>query len=156
MHDPYTLVCRVGPVCLWHRDRNGSDGACGWPFVCLTTEQRGKVQKIGEREFVFVLGKHGFQMTPFELILESWQTVAHGMFGRSRWRGSQVTHGELMYIHSLASNPIDNLRHGASESTTPEKYGNFCANILRLYLTYHRPWYKHPRWHFWHWSFSPR
>lgn len=47
----------------------------------------------------------------------------------------------------LALNPIDNL----SSVESPESMVHLVAAALNRHF---RPWYKHPKWHFWHWKFQ--
>jgi hypothetical protein len=51
------------------------------------------------------------------------------------------------FATTLALNPIDNL----SSIESPEAVVRLTAAALNREF---RPWYKHPRWHFWHWKFQ--
>jgi hypothetical protein len=57
-------------------------------------------------------------------------------------------------IYHLASNPIDNLRITFGEVHDEETFQSLFMHVYRSYKRFHRPWYKHPRWHFWHWRFQ--
>lgn len=165
MHDPQTVAFDIRSpfkrngyrptiLTIWHVDpeRGGSDDSCGWSYVRMTKEQREEVRKLGAGEQPFITGKHGFAMEPFELLLEVWQTIGARMFKRKiRGRRGAITHRELMYVLNLASNPGDNLRHSCAGAGTPEGMANLFATVLRCYLTFHRPWWRAPRWHVHHW-----
>jgi hypothetical protein len=141
-------------ITIWHVDP--TEDSCGWHTPPISADDYAKARKIGEGDYVFVLGKHGFKMTPYELIFCAWQAINGQMHGRR-----DLTVDELVYMQNLASNPADNLRWGVAEFPTttsgpmptidtPEKLGEFYATILRCYRRHHRPWWRHPRWHFWH------
>lgn len=154
MHDPMTMICSNRLFTLWHVDpeRDGSDDSCGWSYVKMTKEQRAQVRKLGADEQAFINGKHGYAMTPVELVMEVWQTIAARMFNRPRRRGRGLSHRELLYVLNLANNPGDNLRYSCAEATTPEGMASLFATVLRCYLTFHRKWWQHPRWHVHHWK----
>ncbi len=147
-------VYRAPFITIWHVDpeRRGNDNSCGFGYVCMSPEQREEVRKLGASEQVFINGEHGYAMNPFELVLEVWQTIAARMFKRERWKGRGLTHRELLYVINLANNPGDNLRHSCKGATTPEGMASLFATVLRCYLTYHRKWWQHPRWHIHHWK----
>lgn len=162
MHDPMTLAfsirlpwgTRRTLLDVWHVDpeSDGSDDSCGWSYVRMTKAQREQALKLGQDEQAFINGKHGYQMMPMELVMEVWQTIAARMFNRERWRGRGLTHRELLYVINLANNPGDNLRYSCAKANTPEEMASLFATVLRCYLTFHRRWWQHPRWHVHHWS----
>lgn len=172
MHDPQTVAFEIKApwfsrwpngeryhktlVTIWHVDpeKDGSDDSCGWSYVKAPKELRDKVRKLGEQEQVFITGKHGYAMTPAELVMEVWQTIGARIFKRSRWGGRGLTHRELVYVLNLANNPGDNLRYSCSNASTPEGMGSLFLTVLRCYMTFQRPWYRHPRWHVHHWRFQ--
>jgi hypothetical protein len=158
MHDPETLIWGSRYIDLWHKDPclDGSDNSCGWSYVKTPAELREKVRALGESEQVFITGKHGYAMQPSELVMEVWQTIAARMFNRPRWRGRGLTHRELVYVLNLANNPGDNLRYSCGNAGSPEGMGSLFVIVLRCYLTFHRKWWQHPRWHVRHWRIRVR
>jgi hypothetical protein len=163
MHDPMTLAFEIRApwkrggyrptlLAVWHVDpeRGGDDDSCGWSYV-KAPKLRDQARKLGEAEQVFITGRHGYAMTPFELVFEVWQTIAARMFKRSRWRGRGLSHRELVYVLNLANNPGDNLRYSCKAADTPKGMGDLFCAVLRCYLTFHRKWWQHPRWHVHHW-----
>lgn len=166
MHDPMTLAFSIKwpfgrkttLVDIWHVDpeKGGSDDSCGWSYVRAASELIAKARKLGQEDQVFITGKHGYAMEPLELLLEVWQTIGGQLFKRSRRRGRGISHRELVYIMNLANSPADNLRHSCSSAGTPEGMGSLFVTVLRCYLTFHRKWYQHPRWHIHHWKINIR
>lgn len=187
MHDPCTVAFEIRRpwrsrpsqwwpkgyrpplITIWHVDPEKhsedtancrSDDTCGWHTPPIPKKDFDKARKLGEENFEFSFGKHGYRMTTFEATLNTWLMIARRMHGRGR-----ITHRELLYIHSLASNPTDNLRwqierhpiNGAGPYDgidNAEKSGDFFCLILKCYRRFHRPRWKHPRYHFWHWRFQ--
>ena len=146
MHDPMTVAFDIRSpfarngyrptlVTVWHVDteRGGSDDSCGWSFVRPTQELRDQARTLGESEQVFITGKHGYAMTPAELVMEVWQTIGARMFNRSRWGGRGLTHRELVHVLNLANNPGDNLRYACGNAGTPEGMGALFVTVLRNY-----------------------
>ena len=164
MHDPMTVAFDIRApwkrrgyrptlVTVWHVDpcRDGSDDSCGWSYVKAGNALREQVRKLGQDEQSFINGKHGYAMQPAELVFEVWQTIGARIFKRSRRGGRGLTHRELVYVLNLANNPGDNLRYSCGDATTKEGMGNLFVTVLRCYLTFHRKWWQHPRWHVHHW-----
>lgn len=160
MHDPMTVAFDI--PCFWHRkpkdgyrdvfitiwhvdpETDGSDDSCGWTFPNFTEEEVAKIKKLikDEESISYELGMSGQPPTPFDLIYWAWSCVSW-MYGRRR----DITHRELMEIHSLASNPADNLRHYCN----PVDMERIVFCVARCYKRIHRPWYRHPKWHVHHW-----
>lgn len=164
MHDPMTVAFdlrspfsrngyRPTLLTVWHVDpeHGGSDDSCGWSYVRAPQALRDQVRTLGEQEFVFISGRHGHELTPAALVMEVWQTIGGRVFNRSRWGGRGLTHRELVYVLNLANCPGDNLRSSCAAAITPEGMGRLFTAVLRCYLTFHRRWWQHPRWHLHHW-----
>jgi hypothetical protein len=172
MHDPQTVAFdikapwfkrwpngeRYHPTILtiWHVDpeKGGSDDSCGRSYVRASPELRDKARKLGEQDQVFITGEHGYAMQPSELVMEVWQTIGARIFNRHRRGGVGLTHRELLYVLNLANNPGDNLRHSCSKAGSPEGMGSLFVTVLRCYMTFHRRWWQHPKWHVHHWRFQ--
>ena len=161
-------------VTIWHVDPerggdhgNRSDDSCGWFRPPTTPEEREKFQRIGEQEYSTIFQKQRvtamgesyasicYEPSAYDAIYWAWRRIKREgsrhvwKFGPSR---GALTADELEYIYMLASNPVDNLRSTVAEVKDAETCGRFFVTVYRCYTRFNRPWYKHPRWHFWHWS----
>lgn len=136
-------------ITIWHVDPecDGSDDSCGWFAPKHDERTWAKYQKLGEREYVFMLGEHGYPMTCYEAVWYAWLKIKQ--VDRGGWR--KLTQRERDEIRGLASFPGDNLRYSHSTISDPASCGAFFRTVFRCYARIHRPWYRHPRWHFWHW-----
>ena len=85
--------------------------------------------------------------------------------GHTNWRKArQWMQRNLFDIMLFAENPTDSLYDGlmrkfeigCGEQYTPEaraeRINNLASCIYTWILRHERPWWKHPRWHFWHWK----
>lgn len=89
-------------------------------------------------------------MIATELELRRWWNGQKGKEGACRnWRLKAFTkHRDVAGVATrLALCSFDNLSH----VETPESAVRLIAAALNRHF---RPWYKHPRWHVWHWKFQ--
>src|SRR5262249_10179348 len=59
--------------------------------------------------------------------------------------------GEVASIYDLSACPVDNVRVTVGGIKSPDDCADFFHIVHRAYLRFNRPWWRHPRWHFWHW-----
>lgn len=163
-------------ITIWHvdpEDRRGmcgirrSDDTCGWFTPPYSQADRDRIYKLGWREYRDIWGKQCalaegkdyaricFEPSVYDAIYWTWRAIKYSEC-KQGWkygeRSPALTPVELEEIYELASNPIDNLRIRFTEVTNAEECANWFLHIYGLYLRCHRPWYRHPRWHVWHWS----
>ena len=157
-------------ITIWHVDpeRNASerglrgDDSCGWFDVPTTPAERRKIRYLAETEFSTIFRRRWatierkdyapvcFEPTAHEAIHAIWRQIDRALTGR--WRRPSKRDEEIIF--DLAANPVDNLRSVWARVNSPETCAVLFACVHRAYLRSRRPWWKHPRWHFWHWSFQ--
>ena len=69
------------------------------------------------------------------------------------WPWPHLTERENTYVEALIDNEYDNLRHWFADCDHYDAKAQL-RQIFRLHKGLLRPWWKHPRWHFWHWEFQ--
>lgn len=159
-------------ITIWHVDperdahKKGTrvDDTCGWFLPPTTPEARARMRKLGEEQYPTIFGKLAatqagkdyayvcFEPTPYDAIYWAWRSIKHELRPRGPWQyASRLTRGELEEIYLLASNPVDNLRLRVQEIDSAKDCGDFFVQLYKIHMRHHRPWWRHPRWHFWHW-----
>lgn len=173
MHDPSTMICCVNigkfPIfTVWHVDpeTDGTDNSCGWFAPKLTDCNLETIEDMVEwdKKFPFYTSqatvhlslpeddRFNYLQLPVDhslgYVAAAWQRIAW-LEGRRR-----LTSGEWWAVVNLATNPDDNLRSilSDSEEASGERARRFLYCVMRQYMRYHRPWWRHPRWHVAHWQ----
>jgi len=154
---------------IWHNDpeTDGSDDSCGWSSPKTTDREKKIIDDIlnWEKDFPFFSSdamvhisilenpKYEFRQLPVGDCL-GYVAAAWGHIAWARDKRRKLTAGEWWEVSSLATNPNDNLRAVLSdhERKPSERAKHFLYCVMRAYLRYHRPWYRHPRWHVKHWK----
>src|SRR5688572_5406081 len=159
--DHYTLIT------IWHKDpeSDGSDNSCGYSVPKLTNRERKIIDEVVKWEESFPYYSSPYlpvtQVDPkydysqqlagdcLAHIAGAWQYIA---WARDKRRN--LTAGEWWRVVSLATHPHDNLRAILSdkEEDADDRVRRFFSFVMCHYLGYHRPWYKHPRFHLHHWQ----
>lgn len=171
-----TYRYRESIITIWHVDperdarKRGlrGDDSCGWFTPPTTPEERELVQKIGREEFsclfrfrwATINGKSYadvcYEPTTYDAVYWAWRRLKRET---ARWRpvwkfgagGPYLTRRELWEVYRLASNPVDCLQRTVATVGSEEDCGEFFLTVYRALKRYQRPWYRHPRWHVWHW-----
>lgn len=162
-------------ITIWHvdpEDRRGmivrrGDDTCGWFTPPYPPEARDRIRKLGECQYSTIFGKQHataegkdyayvcYEPSVYDAIYWAWRAIKHEETKRGVWQyDPSPTAAEVAYIYGLASNPVDNLRMTVAEVKNAETCANFFVTVYHCYLRFHRPWWRHPRWHFWHWEFQ--
>lgn len=165
-------------ITIWHKDplkfkfpdgtvKNGGsrDDSCGWSSPMYHDQELEAMKKLAKYQYgeIFarqVAEKEGKSYayvcnqpeTTYEVIYWIWRSIkANGkkgwMYGNKR---NFLSVAELELIMQLATNPVDNFKHHLI--TDCEKFVDMFMLIWRQFRAFHRPWYKHPRWHIHHWE----
>lgn len=178
MHDPFTVAAEwprygtrayklVGPqFTLWHRDKGGNDGACGWSFPRLTDEQIRSLKMIAWSEgrdpyWLRSPGKqfHGARAEAESLYRGLVLCIARMLnlkmtFDQAAlWTAERIHNGGISdRANAFCFQPG---YHTNSQADTPEErehvFIRTVFGIARELLAERRPWYRHPRWHVHHW-----
>lgn len=163
-------------ITIWHvdpeRDAHDrgtrADDSCGWFHPPTTPWARNRIRKLGEQQYSTIFEKQArtaegasyayvcYEPTAYDAIYWAWRAIKNDCKKQALWQyGCQrhaLTAAELEQIFMLYSCPVDNLRMSVAEVKDKETCGVFFLTLYRCYLRFNRPWYRHPRWHFWHWS----
>jgi len=67
------------------------------------------------------------------------------------WFFPRLSDDEMALAHSLIYDEYDNLRRWF-EGTPDTDAVYYICQIFRIHKARTRPWWQHPRWHFWHWK----
>lgn len=155
-------------ITIWHNDpeRDGTDDSCGFCVPKLSREHRERLKALAWNE-----ARDPYFLRQSGKVWAGSQAEAEAM-----WRGlvlliCKYAHVKMTFdeaatiasltIHSPESCPAaDRLcfqpsYHTNSKTDSREErqeyfYG-MCCNLLAWILKDRRPWYRHPRWHIWHW-----
>lgn len=166
-------------ITIWHVDPeregyhgNRPDDSCGWTTPPITEAERDGIYKLGKEQFFDLFRQRDqiskgdpegyayvcYEPSTYDAIYWAWWQIkweTGGKFRRRRLRGGRgLSKGELSEIYTLASNPIDNLQVLIAGIKSEEDCGSFFVRLYKLYRCYHRPWWQHPRFHFWHFRFQ--
>lgn len=178
MHDPMTVAFdirwpwywmkyRPSIVTVWHVDpeRDGSDDSCGWSSPRLNKRQREQMEHLAYHEardpwlFRDPVKRISSASEAESLLRGVIQVVARVLKLRFSW--DEICSMACDMAHCPGDNFQGSLCHlpgwhtNFKEDLTSEREyratGVYC-NVARLLLRKKRRWYRHPRWHVWHWK----
>lgn len=156
---------------IWHVDpeKDGSDDSCGWSYIKLSKQQKNVLKNASWSE----------GHTPHYLCCREKEWNGTHAEAESLYRGMvflvcrvlrlPITFDQAEKYASEAIHMRDCGKFGSqfcflpgyhtnstkdSEDQRSEHFYGILCGVARMILTDRRPWYKHPRWHFWHWKFQ--
>lgn len=164
-------------ITIWHVDpcKDGTDDSCGW-FMRSRHGDEKTLEKIVRRfdhewtrQFklsdettaelgLFDASPYGWPvMSMHGIALNLFFYAAYEMFG-DRDRAMRFMRDNLCEILMFAENPTDSMHTGflhkfglIERETKENRVRSAAVMIYGWILRASRPWYKHPRWHIWHW-----
>lgn len=137
-------------VTIWHRDpeRNGSDDSCGWSFPHPPAALVKHL--ISDLRFATRGGNFAYEVSEQQLAEGRVVWWLLWLERASYWdRGRGLCPREV--AAALFHSGFPGLREDWRHADDPERLAGM---IARGYGQLVRPWYRHPRWHVWHWRFQ--
>lgn len=159
-------------ITIWHEDpeTDGTDDSCGW-FMRPRHGDLAMLETI-RKEFAFhwtwgdadqgwfdpVTGfpKKSNAGIMLDMFAVASRRFYAGRLDRHGWRRSQrFMRRHLFEILQFAEGGADNMQDAIEQKHGPspqdERIARFAAVVYGCLLRWNRPWYRHPRWHVWHW-----
>lgn len=156
---------------IWHVDpaKRGSDDSCGYSFVRISPKQLESLKNAAWHEGH---NKHFLRCEAREwngtiqeaecLYRAMALLVARVLRVKLSWGQASMLAWEN--VHNCDCGKAGGYfcflpgYHTNSEKDTPEQrqdhFTGILCSVARQMLTNLRPWYRHPKWHFWHWKFQ--
>lgn len=165
------FVFRYRPswVTIWHVDpeRDGTDNSCGWHSPKLTDKQFGRLKSAAwsEARERYFLRSNTKEWHGSRVLAEALQKALILYVARilrlkisyeyaARSAAENIHHpdcvdpaGKFCFLAGYHTNFKED-----TERDREHHFAGIMANVASMILRDHRPWYKHPKWHFWHWS----
>lgn len=179
MHDPMTVAFQIKSpfknqkgyrkiwITIWHVDpeTDGTDDSCGW-FMRSRHGDGQVLDKIFKALKFEIESEHcswyfdnGLpRYSILATVRHFYYQAAYIHFGRDWDKAQSFMRRYNFDIAHFAENPIDSLHRDIQQIPQDEKFDSWVMRISRVIygdiLRKSRPWYKHPRWHFWHWKIT--
>lgn len=158
-------------VTIWHVDPEKNslgcrdDDSCGWFAPPYLQEEYDAMQKVAKRQYEEIFAKKVayekekdyayvcYNQDCYGAIYWSWRAIK--AMNKSGWQyGKILSAKELDEIYKLATNPVDNFQSNYNSIKKYKDFERFFYLVWRAFRRFHRPWYKHPRWHIHHWKIT--
>lgn len=162
-------------VTIWHVDPecDGTDDSCGWFKRSRHLDAEFLARVRSSFEFNWDRDRCSWfrntsdqmpQLSTLSITLHMFRLAAQAYyqgrrFDRHGWRGSErFMRRHLFAVLAFAEAPLDSLRpfieqiYGNTESTRGERIAEAAAIVGACVARWEQPWYRHARWHIWHWK----
>lgn len=152
-------------VTIWHVDpeTDGTDDSCGWFIRGRHADQ--VVLKAIEKDFAFEWESEwgGWfnadgnpRLSVQAIAINMFSTAIHRMTEYNWDLRKKFMRKHLYDILYFAENNVDSMRDGIMQKygseAKPDRIRRHAVMVYTWILRAQRPWYKHPRWHIWHWK----
>lgn len=161
-------------ITIWHNDPGGegSDDSCGWAYPRLTRQQRNILKNVcwveahnphflchGGKEWTGTVVEAEMLHRGLALLVNrvlklklSWAQICQYAAERTHINDGVGKAGDTFCFRpGYHTNNQADTQFGREDHF----HGILCI-VARSLLDIKRPWWRHPRWHFWHWSFTCR
>lgn len=162
---------RPSIITIWHVDpeKDGTDNSCGWAFPKLTERQLERLKGLAWHEgmYPYFMRCEAKDWTGTRteaealyraLILHVARAIEVPMtFDAAAKRAAQRIHFPESWDAAKAFCFLPGYHTNYETATAKDREEVFMgtvSGIARGILADRRPWYRHPRWHFWHWEFQ--
>ncbi|TAK59528.1 hypothetical protein [Methylobacter sp.] len=153
-------------ITIWHEDpeTDGSDDSCGWFIRSRHADQKVLEAIVKDFDFEWDRETGGWfhpvsgdpRLSLHAIALNMFATAVHRMFDYDWDKRNAFMNAHLYQILYFAENNTDSMyeglvqKYGRSRSRE-ERVAQHAGMVYTWILRALRPWYKHPRWHVWHW-----
>lgn len=160
-------------ITVWHLDpeSDGSDDSCGFCVPKLTRKHKERLKALAWSEAIdpYFLAQSGKVWAGSNSEAEAvWRGLILKIceYARVPMTFDDAAKRAALTIHAPDSCPAanrmcfqpgyhTNFKEDSREYRQDYFYG-MCCNLLAWILKDRRPWYRHPRWHVWHWRIQCR
>lgn len=178
MHDPMTVAFEIrrpwsekrklpgGPryfpslITVWHVDpeTDGSDDSCDWFGRHLSEKAKALADEMASWEESFpyyftapATVRNPRYPSPASIGAGDCLGFVLSVFMTAAWRleKRELDSRDIRNAISVAVGANDNFQHSFTEQNKPRDTFRL---VIAAYLRTRRPWWKHPRWHIWHWQ----
>lgn len=163
--EPWLTVWHVDPEKGGHGGR--SDDSCGWFRPPTTKAEREAMSKLAKQQYGQIFEKQArtaegasyayicFEPNAYDAVYWCWRAIKFAD-RKGGWQygdgPNRLTRSELEAIYLLSANPVDNIRSTVAGVKNEDDFEGLFFIVWGAYRRHHRPWYRHPRWHVWHWK----
>lgn len=161
--DPLNFRFKDGTRKLGGRD----DDSCGWHSPMYSEKEEEAMKKLAKSQYGEIFAKQVAERekksyasicnnpeSTYEVVYWIWRSIkAENKNGWQYGSGKNfLSASELEFIMELATAPGDNFKIWKPKDEN--SFVDMFFLIWRQYRKFHRPWYKHPRYHIRHWKFQ--
>lgn len=158
-------------ITIWHVDpeKDGTDDSCGWSWPKITKKQREILRNTawseGHDPHFLVCKSKGWDRSVIEaeflyrgmvLLVNRVLHLNLSLDQISKYSAEAMhirTGGRAGDVFCFVPGYHTNFENDSEEHRRDHFHEIICG-VARSLLDIKRPWWKHPKWHFWHWEFQ--